>query len=194
VSSRNNSLDFVLAAAFIAVLGLVVWRARSRGSEDVPVAVGTPLPALQVDGWLNVPEGEQFDPAGELLVVDCWATWCPGCVAELPKLATIVANYRPLGVKFLGATQETERDLPTIEKLIASTPGFDWPVAYGASRFVSPLDFEYIPTVILFGRDGRARWSGYGTQGLEQALDEALAEDVRAARPTAKNDPPATES
>lgn len=191
--SRKNSLDFVLLAAFVAVLALVVWKSRAPSAET-PVAVGTPLPALNVEGWLNLPAGEEFHPAGQLVVVDCWATWCPACVAELPNLATIAANYRPLGVKFFGATQESARDLPKIEKLIASTPGFDWPVAYGASEFVAPLDFEYIPTVILFGRDGRARWSGYGTEGLEQALDEALAEDVRTAKPPTPNEKPATES
>jgi thiol-disulfide isomerase/thioredoxin len=193
VLSRNNSLDLVLLVALVAVLGLVVWKSRAPSAET-PVAMGTPLPALNVEGWLNLPAGSQFDPEGQLVVVNCWATWCPGCVAELPHLATIVANYRPLGVKFFGATQESERDLPKIEKLIASTPGFDWPVAYGASEFVAPLDFQYIPALILFGRDGRARWSGYGVHGLEQALDEALAEDARAGQPPAPSKSPATES
>lgn len=174
--SSKNSIDLVLAAALLAVVGLVVWQFRSGGGPGTPVAVGTPLPALNtVGGWLNVPEGEEVDLDGELVVVDCWATYCPTCLDELPAMAELAANYRPLGVKFIGATQETDRDLPLIEKVIKKTPGFDWPVAYGASDFENALGFRYIPTVLLVGRDGRVLWSGSGVAGLSDALDAALA-------------------
>ncbi len=164
-------------ALLVFVMALAVWRIRAGGPGGAAaVKLGTPLPALTgVDGWLNLADGESFDPTGELLVVDCWATWCPPCRADLPRMAFLAARYRPLGVKFLGVTQETARDLPKIQDLIAEISGFDWPVAYGASEFVRPLNFQYIPTVILFGRDGRVAWSGNSSDGLERALDEALA-------------------
>ena len=147
----------------------------------MPVAVGTPLPALDVEGWLNVNEGEQFDAAGKLLVVDCWATWCAPCREDLPHMTMIAADYRKRGVKFLSVTQESVADVPAIQKVIESTPGFDWPIAYGGTPFVGKLAVRGIPTVVLFGRDGKARWSGAGSYGLEKALDDALAEKPGAA-------------
>ena len=80
----------------------------------------------------------------------------------------------------------------TIEHLLTMTPGFDWPVAYGAVKFTNSLPIRGIPTVIIFGRDGKAIWSGIGAYGLEAALDDALARDA-AGRPQA-DEPPAVTS
>jgi hypothetical protein len=89
----------------------------------------------------------------------------------------VARKYRPLGVAFVGLTDETERDLPAIKKFIDETPGFDWPVGYGAAPVMTELNIPGIPTLIVFGPDGRAHWSwlGEGPRGLESKLDELLA-------------------
>jgi thiol-disulfide isomerase/thioredoxin len=178
---RIKNLDVLGIVALVVVLGLVAWRTSIQPSR-APVQAGTPMPPMQVDGWLNVPQGESFDPTGKLVVVDLWATWCPPCRAEMPRLAKVAAQYRPLGVEFVGLTNETERDVPAIEEFMASVPGFDWPVGYGAMDFWNALDIPGVPTLVVFGRDGKARWSsvGSGQSGLEAALDELLAADQRA--------------
>lgn len=173
-----KNLDVLAIVAIAVVLGLVAWRS-GVGVRPTAVQPGTPMPAIDVDGWLNLPEGQSFDPTGKIVVVDLWATWCPPCRAEMPRLAKVAAQYRPLGVEFVGLTSETERDVPAIENFIASVPGFDWPVGYGAMEFWNALNIPGVPTLVVFGRDGRARWSsvGAGQPGLEAALDEALAAD-----------------
>jgi thiol-disulfide isomerase/thioredoxin len=175
---RIKNLDVLAIVAIAVVLGLVAWRS-GVGERPAAVKAGTPMPAMNVDGWLNLPKGESFDPTGRIVVVDLWATWCPPCRAEMPRLAKVAAQYRPLGVEFVGLTDETERDVPQIKDFIASVPGFDWPVGYGAMKFWNALDIPGVPTLVVFGRDGRARWSsvGAGQPGLEAALDEALAAD-----------------
>jgi thiol-disulfide isomerase/thioredoxin len=170
--SRTDYLGLVVLAG---VLGMVAWRVMSAGGGGAPVPVGTPRPEFVVEGWLNLPEGEEVEPDGKLIVVDCFATWCGPCRADLPNLALIAADYGRRGVQFVSLTQETAADMKQLEALIKGTPGFNWPVGYGAFDFMNEVDVKYIPTLILFGRDGKARWSGNGSYGLEQALDEALA-------------------
>jgi thiol-disulfide isomerase/thioredoxin len=172
------NLDTLGLIILAGVLALVVWRVQ-RSSREQPVPPGTPMPSLDSVSWLNVPEGETVDPAGKIVVIDCWATWCGPCRAALPHLALAAAHYKPLGVQFIGVTGETETDVPTIEKLIDSTPGFEWPVAYDGNEFLRALDVRVIPTVIVFGADGKALWSGVGSDGLEAALDAALAANKR---------------
>jgi thiol-disulfide isomerase/thioredoxin len=161
------------------LLGIVVLAACGpRSSTAPPVPLGTPMPRLTVAGWLNLPAGESFDPTGKIVVVDLWATYCGPCRAEMPRMARIAAQYQPLGVEFVGLTDETAADVPGIRGFIDQTPGFDWPVGYGAIEFMAALDIRAIPTVIVFGPDGRALWSGIGTFGLEAALDNALARNA----------------
>lgn len=169
----SDHFGLVLLACALA---FVAWRVFSSDGGPTPVAVGTPLPPIEAEGWLNLAEGESFDPAGEIVVVDLWATWCGPCREDIPRMALIAAEYRPRGVKFVGFTQETAEDLERIEAFMKRIPGFDWPVGYGAIEVMKALDPPGIPTVVLFGRDGKARWSAHGTHGLQRELERVLGE------------------
>ena len=178
MGSRANAVDTIGLVLLVAVAALVIWKLQTPVISAAPIKPGTPMPPIEVEGWLNLAEGESFDPAGKIVVVDLWATWCVPCRQEIPRLAEVAKRYRPLGVEFVGLTSETEDDRPQIEEFIGDTPGFDLPVGYGAIDFWNALEIPGVPTIIVFGRDGRARWSaaGAGQPGLEAALDEALAE------------------
>lgn len=174
-ANLSNLLGLV---AIIAILGWTAWQFQMQQSDALKI--GTPMPPMTVGGWLNVPEGESFDPRDKVVVVDLWATWCAPCRAEIPRLAEVVNIYQPLGVEFVGLTSETDRDLRKVRAFIARTPSFTWPVGWGAMDFFNSLEIQVIPTLIVFGRDGKIRWSasGAGQEGLEDALDAVLAENA----------------
>ena len=173
-SSRWADLLLIVVIAAVVVVGLRSMRQGVEGGPQ-PIAAGTTLPALAVAGWLDhygpppLPDGE------ELLVVDCGASWCGPCRAEMPRLKQIRDQYKPLGVTLIGLTPETERDLPQIEKFIETVDGFDWPVGYGANSVLDALRVQAFPTVIVFNSDEEVVWSGIGSHGLADALDRLLA-------------------
>ncbi len=178
MNSRSSSFDKIGLILLALVAGLVVWKLqRPSAGNDSPVKPGTPFPTLKVAGWLNLPDGQSFDPGGKIVVMDMWASYCGPCLSELPHLVTLAKRYGPLGVKFVGFTDETERELPEIKAVIERTPGFDWPVAYDARGVMSELNVRNIPTLIIFGPDGTVRrsWVGGGPHGVETTLDELLA-------------------
>ena len=35
----------------------------------------------------------EFIPENKLTIVDCWASWCPPCVAEMPNLVAIYEKF-----------------------------------------------------------------------------------------------------
>lgn len=171
-----------------ALLGLVVVllvrSSRSGESLDL-VPAGTPLPPLMAEGWLNV-DASPYDGqmsrkhlVGKVVVMDCWATWCPPCRVAMPELAKLYAKYKPLGVEFVGITTESEQDVALIQKFVDNVDGFDWPVGYGTMPMQDMLGVRVLPTVIVFSTNGAAVWSGSQLYGIEAVLDQALATAAR---------------
>ena len=171
----------------LGVIVLMVWQRRPSAGE-MPVPIGTAMPPLMAEGWLNIDQSSADlyptvgtgipsveSQRGKIVVIDCWATWCVPCRAAMPKLAKLYTQYRPLGVEFIGLTRENESDLPTIERFLRDYSEVKWPLGYGAAPTLDMLGVVKIPTLVVYGFDGRTVWSGHRLQDLSEALDQALA-------------------
>jgi len=166
--------EMIAMALLAAAVAIIVWPREDVSSKPL-VPEGTPLPPLMAEGWLNTERAPSRDKLAEqVVVVDCWATWCAPCRAAMPELARLYDQYEPMGVVFIGFTSESESERDAVKNFVESVGGFDWPVGYGAGPTLEMLGIRYLPTLIVFN-DGRAVWSSNSTDELASVLDEQLA-------------------
>ncbi len=95
-------------AVLLIAFSLIV-AACSSSAESVDEPQGEPIPSETFETFA----GEQISLgayAGEPLVVNFWASWCPSCVAEMS--AAFLPAQQQLGdqVAFLGINIQDERD------------------------------------------------------------------------------------
>ena len=114
------------------------------------------------------------DLKGKVTLVDFWATWCAPCVAEVPALKAIHAEFAadPRFQVVSLSLDENEADL----RRYVDADKLDWPQAMVGpeSPIVAAYGATAIPATFLVGPDGRITARDRRGIALKQAIRQAL--------------------
>jgi thiol-disulfide isomerase/thioredoxin len=109
------------------------------------------------------------DFKGKVLVLNLWATWCAPCVAEMPTLAKLAAEYAGKPVVVAPVSVDTPADVDKARAFIGKYPPLRF---YSDPQMKLPFALKPqaggMPTTIIYGADGLERgrlaggadWSG----------------------------------
>lgn len=94
----------------VLVLGITLVWVVSPTLDDGITRVGDMAPDFKVvtDSGRTI---SRSDFGGKLLVLHFWATWCTGCVQEIPSLDVFEREYGPQGVVVLGVSVDANEKL-----------------------------------------------------------------------------------
>ena len=167
----------VIFAGFVLLAGIGMF--RDNPDELRSTLIGKPAPAITeiaLDGFTGVTPEDLV--RGEVTLVNFWASWCPPCHAEHPKLLEMQAEGMPIiGVNFKdksgpasGYLQEDGNPFLAVAYDPKGRTAIDWGVSAPPETFI--LDAE---GTVLFRFAGPLVGSDYEQRFLPE-LEKALAQ------------------
>ena len=107
----------MLRTFFVFVIALTFALPKADAADLL--TIGSDAPPLDVEHWVQNGNGK-FSPvtkfkAGNVYVVEFWATWCGPCVMSMPHLAQLQQDYADKGVQLVSISDE---DLETVTKFL----------------------------------------------------------------------------
>jgi len=115
------------------------------------------------------------DYAGQVVLLNFWATWCPPCKDEIPAIERVYEAHRDEGFMVLGIN---EGEALAVVQVFASEIGITYPVLIDKrGNVAAKYRRRGLPLTLIVDRDGviQVRHEGYLTAGqLDKYLSGLL--------------------
>ncbi len=94
--------------------------------------------------------------AGNVVLINFWASWCGPCREEMPLLNALHNKYQPLGFTVIGVNVEEQSEMA--RGFLKDFP-VDFPILLDNKNRVSQLyEVVAMPTTVVVDRDGKMRF------------------------------------
>lgn len=153
--------DWVVTGGFLSAIALLVAVGWATRDHFTPVETGDMAPGFHVEG-LDGDSARLADYAGNVILLNVWATWCAPCRREMPSLERLYQIHRDRGLQILAVSVDdpvggrTVRDMVSefVDEYELTFPVFLDP---GGRRVELVYGVPALPTTFLIDRDGRIR-------------------------------------
>jgi thiol-disulfide isomerase/thioredoxin len=111
---------------------------------------------------------------GKVVLIDFWASWCPGCVGETPYLLAVYKKYHDQGLEIIGISLDTDK--AALQKYVQDN-GMEWPQLFDgagwSNSFAQLFDIHTIPAMWLVDRQGKLA-TRYMSDDLDSQVEGLL--------------------
>lgn len=179
----HTGMALCTASILLSAVAGVYYARSSWKSQAEQAAINTD-PAL-VAAWIEtrVPsisfttlDGKVINLAeqrGKRVIVDCWATWCAPCIAEMPHLMELVETIPEEDLLLIGVSQEDEE---TVRAFIEENP-VNYPIV-SWEELPAPFGLAVsLPTTFFIDRNGVIQKILTGYYGIDVLRTYATYED-----------------
>ncbi len=163
-------------------LTLLAFACGAAGAADKKPAlgIGDKAPALKVTKWVQGEEVKDF-AAGKVYVVEFWATWCTPCIAAMPHLEELQAEFKK-DLVVIGMTSKdmNGNDQTKVEKFVEKNKGkFTYRFAFAEDRdtdkaFMEASEQNGIPCSFVIDKAGKIAYIGHPME-LDEVLPKVVA-------------------
>jgi thiol-disulfide isomerase/thioredoxin len=120
---------------------------------------------------------------GQVVVLEFWATWCSGCVAQIPHLNQLVEKFKDKPVRFISVTDE---DKSVVTTFLKQRPIAGWVGLDAGSVTFTKYGVWGRPYTALVDADGFLRAMVPPTQVDEATIEQLLSGTLEMKQPPFK--------
>lgn len=116
---------------------------------------------------------------GKVALIAMWASWCEGCIEEIPRLRELARSYRDHGLVVVGIGLTQGEETPAKQRHMAARQLVNYLLLFDAEReFQTAYSLRSLPFTLLVGADGKIRWQGAVLPGDLEARVQALLKEI----------------
>lgn len=131
-------------------------------------------PLLDIEEWLGDDMGQVSDHRGKVVMLVFWATWCPHCRKEMPKLEEMWQSNKDGDFMMIAVTRNSRGQTTEKVREYASENGLTMPIAIDPGGTSRAYGVSGIPAAAIVGKDGKVVWRNHPGQITEAKLAEWL--------------------
>lgn len=129
---------------------LLLWLLVFSMNLTAQSLVGKKMPSLDMLAWVQQPQPLlSFHP--KFIVIECWATWCSPCLANLPHLNELSASLNKEQVAFLSITDE---EPSKIERFLQKRKMNGWVACDTSKALFQSLNIQSLPRTFILNDKG----------------------------------------
>lgn len=167
-----------LIVAFILIFGSISTVSAQEETANWFVEKGQTSPDFDFK-WKNGQEDKISNHRGKIVMINFFATWCPPCRAELPRVQEEIWNKYNDNSEFELFVFGREENWDVLDPFIEKT-GYAFPILPDADRQIFDLFApQSIPRNIILDREGKIIYQSIGYTVAEfdkmlKLLEEAI--------------------
>lgn len=178
----SNKVQWAIVAALVAVLGIGLFAARTQlAAELFPLRIGDAAPDFSAVPMTPGAQPKGVDDyAGDVVLLNIWATWCGPCRVEMPSMERLHGVLGPKGLKIVAVSVDVAgferqindfvREMNLTFEILHDPPG----------RIQREYQTTGVPETFIIGRDGKIRRRVIGADDWSSASNVAFLERLLA--------------
>ena len=168
--------QWAIVAAVVLLLGAgLVAATRLVGDELFPVTVGSRAPdfrARAMDG--SGATRSLRDYAGEVVLLNIWATWCIPCRAEMPSIEALHRRFADRGLRVLAVSVDPPGTAEEI-RAFRDEYGLTFEILHDPDGTIQrAYQTAGVPETFIIGRDGVIRKKIFAATDWDSPANRAI--------------------
>ncbi len=162
--------------ALLLAAGLVAFATDRRGG---PSLVGQVAPVFTLPDLSGRPVSLESFRGKQVVQIVGWATWCPGCRREIPRLIDAYEKHHADGFEILAVTGPSGQNLWQVQAF-AREARLPYPVLFDErNQVLERYGVYFVPYTCLLDRNGKIVYEGsHLPNDYEKRIEELLAQDA----------------